>query len=99
MTQRLANELVGQLSLSHWQAADIGATTQLSDGRLVWVFGDTVRSQGLQPAIVSNSVLVSAGKCASQLLPADGGPVIRPTPRASARPSPPARRPARTALR
>lgn len=76
MTEALANAVVGQLSLPHWQAADIGATTQLTDGRLVWVFGDTVRSQEFQPRIVSNSMLVSAGKCASQLLPTGGGPVI-----------------------
>ena len=46
-----------------------------SDGRIVWAFGDTLRS-GMTPGIVANSILVSGGHCASQLLPAQDGPVI-----------------------
>ena len=70
-----ANTLLAAQNLPAWDAADIGASTLLNDGRVVWVFGDTVRSE-MTPGIVANSMLVSGGKCASQLLPAQDGPVI-----------------------
>lgn len=70
------NQVVADADLPGWQAADIGASARLSDGRLVWVFGDTVRAAGTDPRIVANSVLVSSGTCVSQLVAADGGPVI-----------------------
>ena len=69
------NVLLAAQNLPAWDAADIGASTLLGDGRIVWVFGDTLRS-GRTPAIVANSMLVSGGHCASQLLPARDGPVI-----------------------
>lgn len=70
-----ANELLAAQDLPAWEAADIGASTLLSDGRVVWVFGDTVRS-GMTPGLVANSMLVSGGHCASQLLTPEKGPVI-----------------------
>ncbi len=70
-----ANALLADQDLPAWDAADIGASTLLVDGRIVWVFGDTLRS-GRTPGIVANSLLVSGGHCASQLLPAEDGPVI-----------------------
>jgi hypothetical protein len=70
------NRLMGSLDLAHWQAADIGASARLPDGRLVWVFGDTVRREGVEPRLVANSMLVSSGRCVSQLLGPDRGPVI-----------------------
>jgi hypothetical protein len=70
-----ANDLLAAQNLPAWDAADIGASTLLSDGRIVWAFGDTLRS-GMTPGIVANSMLVSGGHCASQLLPAQDGPVI-----------------------
>lgn len=70
-----ANQLVAATDLPEWQAADIGASVRLSDGRIVWVFGDTLR-QRLEPRIVANSMLITAGQCISQLLPAAQGPVI-----------------------
>ncbi len=69
------NTLLAAQNLPAWDAADIGASTLLSDGRIVWVFGDTLRS-GRTPLIVANSMLVSGGHCASQLLPAQDGAVI-----------------------
>ena len=70
-----ANTLLASQNLPAWDAADIGASTLLNDGRVVWVFGDTLRSD-MTPGLVANSMLVSGGKCASQLLPAQDGPVI-----------------------
>jgi hypothetical protein len=39
-----ANDLLAAQNLPAWDAADIGASTLLSDGRIVWAFGDTLRS-------------------------------------------------------
>ena len=69
------NKLVASIDLPAWQAGDIGASARLSDGRLVWLFGDTVRPE-LQPPIVANSMLVTSGTCIAQLLDAKNGPVI-----------------------
>ncbi|WP_375493499.1 DUF4185 domain-containing protein [uncultured Jatrophihabitans sp.] len=41
----------------------------------MWLFGDTLRS-GLTPGLVSNSMLVSAGACVSQVIEPRDGPVI-----------------------
>ncbi len=67
--------LSGSIDLPAWQAADIGASARLADGRIVWVFGDTVRPDR-QPVVVANSMLVSSGRCVSQLVEADAGPVV-----------------------
>ncbi len=73
--QRL-NEFSSSPGLPAWQAGDIGASGRLSDGRLVWLFGDTVRRSSFEPRIVANSMLVSSGRCVSQLRTPDNGPVI-----------------------
>jgi hypothetical protein len=70
------NRLVAAADLVGWQAADIGASVRLSDGRIAWVFGDTLRRSSLSPAIVANSLLITSGLCVSQLVPADKGAVI-----------------------
>lgn len=75
-TAKLVNKVVAATDLPGWQAADIGASVKLADGRLVWVFGDTVRSSALQPRIVANSMLVSSNRCVSQLRASDDGPII-----------------------
>ena len=72
---KAANALFAAQNLPASDAADIGASTLLSDGRIVWAFGDTLRT-GQTPGIVANSMLVSGGHCASQLMPAEDGPVI-----------------------
>jgi hypothetical protein len=69
------NQLGRHLDLPAWQAGDIGASARLHDGRLVWLFGDTTRSR-LEPPIVANSMLVSSGRCVSQLLDEHRGPVV-----------------------
>ena len=71
-----ANALVATTNLAHWQAADIGASVRLSDERIAWVFGDTLRAPTLSPRIVANSMLITSGTCVTQLIPAGGGPVL-----------------------
>ena len=70
------NRVVAGLDLPLWQAGDIGASTRLPDGRIVWVFGDTVRSDAVSPRVVANSMLVTSGLCTSQVETVDRGPVI-----------------------
>ena len=70
------NSVVAEADLPYWQAADIGASARLSDGRLVWIFGDTLRRTGVAPGMVANSMLITSGLCLSQLLPTARGPVI-----------------------
>ena len=72
----LVNDVVARSDLPYWQAGDVGASARLSDGRLVWVFGDTVRADGVRPRLVANSVLVTSGTCVAQLLPPGDGAVV-----------------------
>jgi hypothetical protein len=76
ITADLVNQVVASPGLPAWQAADIGASARLSDGRLVWVFGDTVRTSDFSPRIVANSMLISSGGCISQLRVPGDGPVV-----------------------
>jgi hypothetical protein len=69
------NRLLTGSELPSWDAADIGASVPMPDGRIAWVFGDTLSSrEGL--TIVANSMLISSGPCVSQVVPASGEPVI-----------------------
>jgi hypothetical protein len=70
-----ANKIVAAARLPAWEAADIGASTRLSDGRIVWIFGDTLREAG-GSSIVANSMLISSRTCISQVLTPDRGPVV-----------------------
>ena len=70
------NRIVAGLDLPLWQAGDIGASARLPDDRIVWVFGDTVRGDGITPRVVANSMLVTSGLCTSQVETAGQGPVI-----------------------
>ena len=69
------NRLLSDADLPAWEAADSGASVPMSDGRIVWAFGDTLSTSG-GPDIVANSMLISSGPCVSQVVPADHGPVI-----------------------
>lgn len=64
----IVNKVVSATTLPAWQAGDIGTSAKLSDNRLAWVFGDTIRDASHHPRIVSNSLLVSSGLCISQVL-------------------------------
>ncbi|MDE9366127.1 DUF4185 domain-containing protein [Luteipulveratus sp. YIM 133132] len=61
------NATMTQLDLPDWRAADVGATAPLTDGRVLWVFGDTLRAAGSRPGLVANSLLVSSGTCFTQV--------------------------------
>lgn len=64
------------LRLPQWRSGDVGVTAPLSDGRVLWVFGDTVRGGGTKPLVVSNSMLIDDGPCFAQVDTAGLGPVI-----------------------
>lgn len=72
------NALVGSLrGDDQFMGADVGADVLLSDGRRLWVFGDTLRSASFNgPRFVRNSMLVFDDECASVVLPADHGALI-----------------------
>jgi hypothetical protein len=73
------NAMMDEVDLPAWEAADVGASAQLSDGRVFWVFGDTIRTPDFEPQLVSNSVLVTSGSCTSQLLTDETGPIVPET--------------------
>lgn len=57
--------------------ADVGASTKLSDGRRIWLFGDTVRGHSFEgPPWVRNSMLLFGNGCARVVLPTSLGAVI-----------------------
>lgn len=64
------------LQLPTWRSGDVAVTTALSDGRVLWMFGDTGRVKGAVPRMVGNSMLVSTGRCFQELSTPDRGPVI-----------------------
>ncbi|WP_353951609.1 DUF4185 domain-containing protein [Knoellia sp. S7-12] len=70
------NAVVAEADLPYWQAGDIGASARLQDGRIVWIFGDTIRRTGVGPGMVANSMLITSGLCLSQLMATARGPII-----------------------
>lgn len=72
------NDLVDSLRGSdQFQGADVGADVLLSDGRRLWVFGDTLRSPSFAgQRFVRNSMLVFDLTCATVVTPADHGALI-----------------------
>ncbi|GAA1746163.1 DUF4185 domain-containing protein [Aeromicrobium alkaliterrae] len=62
---------------AEFQGADVGADALLQDGRRLWVFGDTLRSEEFDgQRFVRNSMMVLDGDCANVVLPADHGALI-----------------------
>ena len=76
LTVDILNRVVATADLPAWQAADIGASVQLRDERMVWVFGDTIRSPELSPRLVANSMLISSGTCVAQVRTPGDAPVV-----------------------
>ncbi|UDY24024.1 DUF4185 domain-containing protein [Nocardioides sp. Kera G14] len=71
------NTLVGSLrGGGEFQGADVGADVELSDGRRLWVFGDTLQATSGGSRFVRNSMLVFDTSCASVVVPASHGAVI-----------------------
>lgn len=71
-----------------FQGGDVGADTELQDGRRLMVFGDTLRSPSFSgQRFVRNSMLVFGGDCIQAIVPEDHGALIpdRPSARASDR--------------
>lgn len=77
VTLQQVNRIGDTANFEGFKAADIGASARLGDGRLAWVFGDTVRSGSMSPRIVANSMLVTSGPCVSQLIAPDEGPIVK----------------------
>ena len=73
------NEAFEELDLPYWQSADVGASAMLSDGRVVWLWGDTIREAEVEPEMprmVDNSILVTSGTCVSQVVNDEHGPAL-----------------------
>jgi hypothetical protein len=64
-------------SVPGFVGADVGADVTLSDGRGLWVFGDTLRpARSAGPLIVRNSMLMFSPGCATVVTPSDHGAVV-----------------------
>lgn len=60
-----------------FQGADVGADVLLQDGRRLWLFGDTLRTEGRSgQRFVRNSMLLFDDACLHVVLPADGGALV-----------------------
>jgi hypothetical protein len=60
-----------------FQGADVGADVELQDGRLLWLFADTLRAASFDgEKFVRNSMLVIDSHCLQTVLPADHGALI-----------------------
>lgn len=61
----------------YFRGADVGASVPLSDGRHLWVFGDTIRDEGVSGGrIVRNSMLIFSPGCLRPVLPPGDGAII-----------------------
>jgi hypothetical protein len=60
-----------------FMGADVGAEAKLSDGRRVWVFGDTLRKPSYDGnTFVRNSMLISGDNCLDLVVPVGKGAFI-----------------------
>ncbi len=69
-----------------FQGGDVGADTELQDGRRLMVFGDTLRNPSFGgQRFVRNSMLVIGGECIQTIVPEDHGALIpdRPSPQST----------------
>lgn len=71
-----------------WKWADGGVSAPLGDGRVIWLFGDTIRAAtpGYQTGMASNSMLISRGACFDQALAPHERPVIPDQPTTAGKP-------------
>ncbi|WP_340537058.1 DUF4185 domain-containing protein [Nocardioides sp. GXZ039] len=62
---------------NQFQGGDVGVEAKLQDGRIIWLFGDTLRSpDGATEEFVRNSMLVVEPGCLRVLRPVGGGAVL-----------------------
>lgn len=50
-------------SMPSWRGGDQGSSVQLSDGRVLWLFNDTVAERSSDPVLLRNSVILTRGSC------------------------------------
>lgn len=50
-------------SMPAWRAADQGSSVQVADGRVLWLFNDTVAEHGQTSVLLRNSILLTRGSC------------------------------------
>ncbi|MCU0278577.1 MAG: hypothetical protein MUE31_06770 [Candidatus Nanopelagicales bacterium] len=67
------NRIASMPGNAYFAGADVGTDVTLSDGRRLWLFGDTLRENA---GLVRNSMLVADDRCLYAVVPADGGAVI-----------------------
>lgn len=68
---------IRRLTSPQWRSADGGVSAALPDGRVLWFFGDTIKTPTANPGgMLGNSLLVSSGSCFTQFMPTGGGAVI-----------------------
>lgn len=59
------------------RGGDVGASARLQDGRMLWMFGDTIQGAGTKVGgFVRNSMLLVAPGCLEVVLPESGGAII-----------------------
>lgn len=80
-TPTSVDQLNAQLSSTaaspYFRGADVGASVRLSDGRGMWVFGDTIRDEGAKGGrMVRNSMLMWSPGCLTSVLPDGGGAFV-----------------------
>ncbi|RNL61221.1 DUF4185 domain-containing protein [Nocardioides marmoriginsengisoli] len=69
--------IAGYRSVPGFVGADVGADVTLSDGRTLWVFGDTLRQPNFDgQRFVRNSMLMFSPGCATVVMPKDRGAVV-----------------------
>lgn len=59
-----------------FRGGDVGADVRLQDGRRLFLFGDTLRTEGGHTSFVRNSMLVFSPDCAQVVLPEDRGALV-----------------------
>jgi hypothetical protein len=62
------NRMMERVDFPTWQSADLGVSARLADGRVLWAWGDTGRTEDFEPRLVDNSVWVTSGTCVSQVV-------------------------------
>lgn len=65
-----------EVELPAWESGDVGVSVELTDGRFVWLYADTVRPPGPGLRLIGNSILVTSGTCISQVVREDKGPIV-----------------------
>lgn len=60
----------------YFRGGDVGASVALQDGRMLWMFGDTLRDASAGARTARNSMLLVDDGCIRSVLPPDEGAII-----------------------